>query len=123
MRSLSDVLVAMHKIIIPGDYGLGTEPESIPHDDKKAWQKLGELIDEAMKIQREEGVGVEDKVAAPLKYVDGRYVRGALVELVNEYVDEMLDHDSNDQILNTTILDRQRDFVRYLATMLDMEVK
>jgi bifunctional pyridoxal-dependent enzyme with beta-cystathionase and maltose regulon repressor activities len=35
------VLDAMHKIIDPGQYGLGTEPGSYADNDKAAWEKLG----------------------------------------------------------------------------------
>ena len=53
MRTLEQVLWDMHRIANPGEYGLGTEPGSVP-DDKKAWEKMGELIDEALKIRTSE---------------------------------------------------------------------
>lgn len=40
------IWTAMHMIVVPGEYGMGTESGSHPEDDKKAWEKLGELLDE-----------------------------------------------------------------------------
>ena len=45
-RRTSEIIDEMHKIVCPGEYGLGTEKASVPHDDKKAWERMGELIDE-----------------------------------------------------------------------------
>ena len=46
MRKIETVLYEMDMIVKPGEYGLGTEKESIPDDDKKAWERLAELSDE-----------------------------------------------------------------------------
>jgi hypothetical protein len=43
MRTAEEILGEMHKIIMPGEYGLGNEPGSIPDNDKAAWEKLGRL--------------------------------------------------------------------------------
>lgn len=48
-RALGVILADMHKIVAPGEYGLGTEPSSIPNDDKAAWVRMGELVEEAQK--------------------------------------------------------------------------
>jgi len=45
-RTPLQILEAMRQIANPGEYGLGTEAESIPHDEKKAWEKIAELIEE-----------------------------------------------------------------------------
>jgi len=44
---LADIFDEMHKIVMPGEYGLGHEPESVPDDDKKAWVAVGILIEQA----------------------------------------------------------------------------
>lgn len=43
---IDEIIVEMHKILAPGEYGLGTEKESIPDDDKKAFERLTELRNE-----------------------------------------------------------------------------
>jgi hypothetical protein len=48
-RELMAKLESMHRIVFPGEYGLGSEEESIP-DDKKAWEKLGDLLNETILI-------------------------------------------------------------------------
>jgi len=45
-RKQEKIIEEMRMIVFPGDYGLGSEPESIPDDNKKAWERLGELLDE-----------------------------------------------------------------------------
>ena len=49
-QDLEEVLMKMHKIINPGEYGLGSEPESVPDDDKAAFEQLGVLLDNALKL-------------------------------------------------------------------------
>jgi len=44
---LKGLLWEMHKIVFPGEYGLGTEPDSYPIE-KEAWERLGELITAAL---------------------------------------------------------------------------
>jgi len=46
VQQVLDLLDEMHKIVFPGEYGLGSEPESVP-DDKAAWERLGKLIERA----------------------------------------------------------------------------
>lgn len=43
---LNSIWSRMHMIVAPGEYGLGTEPGSIPDDDKKAWEEIERLLDE-----------------------------------------------------------------------------
>lgn len=49
MRAVFDILEDLRKITNPGEYGLGTEAPSIPDDNKKAWERVGELHDELEK--------------------------------------------------------------------------
>lgn len=46
MNRIQQILEEMHEIMNPGEYGNGSEPESIPNDDKKAWETVGDLRDE-----------------------------------------------------------------------------
>lgn len=46
-RSLDLILHDMEMIVNPGAFGLGSEVKSYTEDDKMAWVRLGELIDEA----------------------------------------------------------------------------
>ena len=43
---VKEIVGEMHKIVFPGEYGLGSEKGSIPDDDKKAWERIGELVEE-----------------------------------------------------------------------------
>lgn len=45
-RSIQELWTAMHKIVVPGEYGLGNEEGSFDRDDKHAWEELGKLLDE-----------------------------------------------------------------------------
>jgi hypothetical protein len=47
-EALSGIFDELHKIVNPGEYGLGQEPESIPNDDKAAWVRVGILIEQAI---------------------------------------------------------------------------
>lgn len=51
--TLEDVFSRMHKILFPGEYGLGTELGSDPDDDKKAFENLGELCEELGRISQQ----------------------------------------------------------------------
>lgn len=44
------VMVRMHKIISPGEYGLGTEPGSYADNDKLAWEHLGKLYNQLERL-------------------------------------------------------------------------
>ncbi len=52
-KELEEALWKMHKIVHPGEYGLGSEPESVL-DEKDAWERLGTLLDEALEHVRAE---------------------------------------------------------------------
>jgi hypothetical protein len=45
-RPRSEIQEDIRKIVFPGEYGLGKEPGSIPDDTKKAWERVGELVEE-----------------------------------------------------------------------------
>ena len=45
-RTPLQILEAMRQIAKPGEYGRGTDAESSPQDEKKAWEKIAELIEE-----------------------------------------------------------------------------
>ena len=51
LRTVSDVLWDMHKIVQPGEYGLGDE-----QNDKVAWETMGTLLDDALKLVHNQGV-------------------------------------------------------------------
>lgn len=46
MNRIQQILEEMHEIMNPGEYGNGSELESIPNDDKKAWETVSDLRDE-----------------------------------------------------------------------------
>lgn len=50
MKRSTEILNEMHRIINPGEYGLGSEPISVPDSDKKAWERCGELLDELLQL-------------------------------------------------------------------------
>lgn len=52
-QRLKEILEEMHMIANPGEYGLGSEPKSIPDNDKAAWERMGELIEEAQQLTEE----------------------------------------------------------------------
>ena len=43
------LLQEAHRILFPGEYGLGSEAISYPDDDKEAWVRLGEIVEEISK--------------------------------------------------------------------------
>ena len=50
MRTMEQVLTDMHRIIDPGEYGLGSEPASFADNDVEAWTRLRQLVDEAFEV-------------------------------------------------------------------------
>ncbi len=51
-KQVKNLLWKMHKIVQPGEYGLGSEPRSVK-DEKDAWEQVGNLLDEALKCLEE----------------------------------------------------------------------
>jgi hypothetical protein len=50
-QELQKILRRMHMILFPGEYGLGTEPESYPDDTpKETMVRLGHLLEEAYEV-------------------------------------------------------------------------
>lgn len=49
-KMIEQVLEKMRKILNPGDYDLGSQPESFSDNDKQAWEELGKLVDEVSEI-------------------------------------------------------------------------
>jgi hypothetical protein len=50
-QELQKILRRMHMILFPGEYGLGTEPESHWEDTpKESLERLGRLLDEAYEV-------------------------------------------------------------------------